>query len=312
MSRRDETLLDLSLSRGEVDRSAHERADRAALAAALQDENTRVFPLRAGRAPWLPATDGAVPARLVLRPVEPGDLEGEAWFLGRRDGTAYFALASPDVPDEDAEGPSWGTLRDIGSRLDDDEASLLTAATALEGWHRRAVHCPRCGAQTEVVHGGWARRCPQDGSEHYPRTDPAVIMAVTDDRDRLLLGTGLPWPDGRVSVLAGFVEAGETLEAAVAREVREEVGLAVEEITYRGNQPWPFPASLMLGFRARARTTELTIDPAELRFAAWFSRRDLLDGVAAGRLTLPTRLSIARALIEEWLGEPVVVPGEDA
>lgn len=310
MSRPDETLLDLSLSRATVDRSAHERADDASLAAALTDPRTRVLALRSGSAPWRPGPrGGTAAASLVLRSPVPADRDATPWFLGRMDGTACFAVLEEDVPGGDPQ-VGWGSLRDIGADLDDDEAGLLTTATALAGWHRVAGHCPRCGSPTEVVQGGWARRCPVDASEHYPRTDPAVIMAVTDPDDRLLLGTGLPWPDGRVSVLAGFVEAGETLEAAVAREVREEVGVVVDRVTYRGNQPWPFPASLMLGFRATTTETELTVDPTELRFAAWFSREEVAGAVASGELTLPGRLSIARALIEEWFGASLHVPGE--
>ncbi|MGO0576682.1 NAD(+) diphosphatase [Ornithinimicrobium panacihumi] len=314
MSRRDETLLDLSLSRASVDRSAHVRGDEEFLSTALADPGTRILTLHEGRTPWVPRADTATAgpsSALCLRPPDPSDVQRDPWFLGRLGGTAYFAVTVADAQGEGRQGARWGSLREIGANLDDDEAGLLTTATALAGWHRTADHCPRCGSATRVVHGGWARRCPEDGSEHYPRTDPAVIMAVTDPSDRLLLGTGLPWPDGRVSVLAGFVEAGETLEAAVAREVMEEVGIAVDAIVYRGNQPWPFPASLMLGFRASARQTELIVDPTELRFAAWFSRPELARGVEAGTLTLPARLSIARALIEEWFGEPIHVPGED-
>ena len=313
VSRADETLLDLSLSRAAVDRSAHERGDARSRAAALADPRTQVLVLRDGLAPHRasPASQagqGGPATSLVLRAPLPADEEADAWFLGRDGDRACLAVqAWGDDPPAGLEGEDvrWSSLRDIGAELDDVGSSLLTTATALAGWHERSAHCPRCGAETESVNGGWARRCPVDGSEHYPRTDPAVIMAVTDDRDRILLGTGLPWPDGRLSVLAGFVEAGETLEAAVAREVWEEVGLRVDGIRYRGNQPWPFPASLMLGFRAATTGTELRVDPAELRFAGWFSREELADGLRAGRYTLPHRLSIARALIEEWFGRPL-------
>lgn len=213
------------------------------------------------------------------------------------------------IPDGAPDPDGWVSLREVGADLDDVEAGLLTTATALHGWHRAHRHCPRCGQATDVVQAGWVRRCPRDGSEHYPRTDPAVIMAVVDDEDRLLLGTGQPWPEGRVSVLAGFVEAGETLEAAVAREVQEEVGVEVVDVQYRGNQPWPFPASLMLGFRARAVTTDLTVDPTELRSAAWYTREELRAGVVDGSRTLPPRVSIARVLVEEWFGGPIPGPG---
>ena len=199
----------------------------------------------------------------------------------------------------------------IGADLDDRDAGLLTSATALAEWHHRHQHCPRCGARTVSEQGGWVRSCPEDGSQHHPRTDPAVIMAVTDAEDRLLLGSGVAWPEHRVSVLAGFVEAGESLEAAVIREVQEEVGITVTDLVYRGNQPWPFPASLMLGFRAVATSTEIVVDPVELRDAQWYDRERLAREVASGALTLPMRVSIARRLIEEWFGGPVPEPARE-
>ena len=226
------------------------------------------------------------------------------WFLGRHDGVAYLAVDEPadDVPPGASPDDGWVSLREVGADLDDLEVGLLTTATALQGWHARHRHCPRCGTPTEVVQGGWVRRCPQDRSEHYPRTDPAVIMAVVDDDDRLLLATGSGWAPGRISVLAGFVEAGETMEAAVVREVYEEVGVQVTDLAFRGDQPWPFPASLMLGFRARATTTELRLDHDEIVEAAWYTRDELAARTADGSRSLPARISIARLLIEEWYG----------
>lgn len=308
MSRADETLLDLALSRATVDRSARERADDATVAQALEDPRTRVLVIRDGRS----RAAAGDPASLDLRAPAPGDAARSPWFLGRHDGAAYLAVDETppaSVPDAaGAPGDGWVSLREVGAELDDTQAGLLTTATALHGWHHRHRHCPRCGAVTDVVQGGWVRRCPADGSEHYPRTDPAVIVAVVDGDDRLLLATGSGWPDGRVSVLAGFVEAGETMEAAVAREVHEEVGVEIDDLVFRGDQPWPFPASLMLGFRARARTTVLTPDPAEIRSAAWYTRQELADHVADGSRTLPTRVSIARVLIEEWFSGPLPEP----
>ncbi len=303
VSRPDETLLDLALSRATVDRSARERGDDATVRGALEDPRTRVLVVRQGRSRVC-----GNPVRLVLRAPEPGDAGRPPWFLGRHDGVAYLAVDETGEGGEPRPEDGWRSLREVGADLDDTEAGLLTTATALHGWHGRHGHCPRCGAGTEVVQGGWVRRCPQDGSEHHPRTDPAVIMAVVDDEDRLLLATGQPWPDGRVSVLAGFVEAGESMEAAVRREVEEEVGVQLGQLAYRGNQPWPFPASLMLGFRARAVTTELTVDPAEIRSAAWYTREELRAGITEGRLTLPSRVSIARMLVEEWFGGPLPDP----
>jgi NAD+ diphosphatase len=313
VSRADETLLDLALSRATVDRSARERADDRTVASALEDARTRVLVIRDGRTRL---SQGDRPA-LDLRGPEGADTRRTPWFLGRHDGVAYLAVdetrpGRPGEPEPDRPGGTgWVSLREVGADLDDTEAGLLTTATALHGWHRRHRHCPRCGEVTEVVQGGWVRRCPQDGSEHYPRTDPAIIVAVTDGDERLLLATGNGWPDGRVSVLAGFVEAGETMEGAVVREVREEVGIDVADLTYRGNQPWPFPASLMLGFRARALGTSLTPDPSEIRSADWYTRDELATRVAEGGRTLPTRVSIARVLIEEWFGGPLPEPGRE-
>ena len=319
MSGPDETFLDLSLSRSTVRRAGELRTDRAAIAAALTDRGTRVLTLRSGTAAIV---QGERP-RLALRPPRPEDAAGP-WLLGTEGGRTFLAVEVDGGPDDvevadielmDAQAPdtrlaeraqvTWQGLRDGGADLDDRDAGLLTTATALAEWHHRHQHCPRCGTLTLIEQGGWVRRCPNDGSEHHPRTDPAVIMAVTDADDRLLLGSGVAWPEHRVSVLAGFVEAGESLEAAVIREVQEEVGITLVDPVYRGNQPWPFPASLMLGFRAVATSTDLVVDPVELRSAAWYHRDQLAREVAAGRLTLPARVSIARRLIEEWFGGPL-------
>ena len=306
VSAADETFLDLALSRSRVDRLARVRTDDAELGALLDRPQTRVLELRGDAVAVL-----AGPSRLRLRPPREGDAGREPWFLGRDAGVDYVAVTAPretregEDPTQEGEDLTWAGLREVGADLDDRDAGLLTAATALRAWHDRHGHCPRCGAATEVVQGGWLRRCPSDGSEHHPRTDPAVIMAVTDPDDRLLLATGLPWPEGRLSVLAGFVEAGESLEAAVAREVEEEVGVQIDGLTYRGNQPWPFPGSLMLAFRARTGQTHLTVQESELRSASWYTRDQLSEGLREGRVTLPSRVSVAHRLIEEWFGGPL-------
>ncbi|WP_298890342.1 NAD(+) diphosphatase [uncultured Serinicoccus sp.] len=306
MSAADETFLDLALSRSRVDRLARVRTDGTELGALLQRPGTRVLELRGDAVAVL-----RDPVRLRLRAPREGDAAHEPWFLGRDAGVDYVAVTVERATGEGGDhgdGPeevTWVGLREVGADLDDRDAGLLTAATALRAWHDRHGHCPRCGAATQVVQGGWLRRCPTDGSEHHPRTDPAVIMAVTDPDDRLLLATGIPWPEGRLSVLAGFVEAGESLEAAVAREVEEEVGVQVDGLVYRGNQPWPFPGSLMLAFRARTGQTHLTIQESELRSAAWYTRDQLAQGLREGRFTLPSRVSIAHRLIEEWFGGPL-------
>lgn len=227
----------------------------------------------------------------------------QAWlFLGRSDdGVHRFALAHrPDHPF--APHPSWQTLREIAGRLDAVDGNCASTAVALTNWHDTHPRCSRCGTPTHLVSAGWVRRCPEDDSLHYPRTDPAVIMAVVDDDDRILLGHSPAWPTNRYSTLAGFVEPGETLENAVRREVMEEVGIRVDEVTYLASQPWPFPASLMIGCEARATTVEITMDDAEVTAAQWFSRNEFAGASATGRLFFPRTSSISRRLIERWYG----------
>lgn len=220
-----------------------------------------------------------------------------------------------DQRDADEQAVTPGTpqimgLRDVGALLPSDQVEAFMTTQALALWHASHTHCPRCGTPTAPAMAGWTRRCPNDGSEHYPRTDAAVIMAVTDTRDRLLMARSPAWPAGRRSVLAGFVEPGERLEAAVAREVLEEVGLPVRDVTYVGSQPWPLPASLMLGFTAVTDTEELSLTDGEIAEAEWYSRDDLRAAVADGSLGLPGPLSIARRLVEGWYGEPLTPPVE--
>jgi NAD+ diphosphatase len=181
-------------------------------------------------------------------------------------------------------------------------AGLLTQALALSNWHAAHTHCPRCGSPTRVAQSGYVRVCEADGSEHYPRTDPAVIMTVVDDDERLLLGRQAAWPVGRFSTLAGFVEPGEELEAAVRREVHEECGIVVDDVRYVASQPWPFPASLMCGFTGHAATTDVHVDGVEISEARWFTRASLREALASGEVLAPNRLSIARFLIEDWYG----------
>lgn len=320
MSRPSETLLDLSLSTAVLDRAAHGRRDPELIPHLLDDPATRVLDLRGDRvrvetgnpagnaAPGSGDGGAAVAARISLRPPAEADRSRLVLYLGR-DGehTAYLAVVGEAL--EDPDPAQWPTLREVGPSLDDRDASLFTAALALGNWHAAHPRCPRCGTPTVPMEGGWVRHCPQDGSSHFPRTDVAVIMAVTDQDNRLLLARGPQWAVARGSVLAGFVEPGETLEAAVAREVQEEVGLTVTDITYRGSQPWPFPSSLMVGFTARVDGgADLTLDPVEIAEAEWFTREELRQQVASGEFGLPSRLSIARRLIEDWYGGPITGP----
>lgn len=236
---------------------------------------------------------------------------------------AYLALTLPaDLGDErDLDGvpiaedaalaelvasATWQHLRDVANSLSDRDAGLATTAIALAAWHARHPRCPRCGEPTVVEGAGWMRRCVSDGSQHFPRTDPAVIMTVTDARDRLLLGHAAHWPDRRFSTLAGFVESGESAEHAVVREVHEEVGLDVARVEYVVSQPWPFPCSLMLGFRAvlaeAPGVPEIAVDGEEITEARFFTRGELGAAARSGEIRLPSHASIARVLIEQWYG----------
>lgn len=321
------TLERLALSRSTSDRAAHRRADPGLLDRLLGDPRTAVLVLDGGRAPLVgvpaePRLDLLDPAAAVSRR-DPG--EAVAVFLGQNDaGRACVLLAYPGerpapagspaartVTGPDADGRHWADLRAVGDLLDDSDAGLLTCAVAAANWHARHPRCTRCGAATVPAQAGWARTCEGCGAEHYPRTDPAVIMAVVDAGGRILLGRERSWPPGRFSTLAGFVEPGESLEAAVRREVFEESGVEVGEVTYRGSQPWPFPSSLMVAFRADATSTEIRVDGQELVQANWWSREELALDVATGELLLPPRVSVSRRLVEDWYGARLTDAGLD-
>jgi NAD+ diphosphatase len=299
-------LRNLALSRGEVDRSTARRTDAEWLAAAWADPGTRVLVVSGGQALIrTPGGDGQAELAFVSPRQAP---DGVRFLLGvDADGVVYFGVAGP-LPPPDGEGdPGSGTrpisLRQAGPVLSDRDAGLMTEAVALGNWHSTHTHCPRDGAVTEPVLAGHARRCVADGSEHFPRLDPAVIMLVTDPDDRCLLARNAMWPQRRVSILAGFVEPGESAEQAVAREVREETGITVADARYVGSQPWPMPHSLMLGFRARATgSLEITVDSDEIVEAHWFSRDELRAAVASGEIRLPPPVSIAHRIIESWYG----------
>ena len=235
-------------------------------------------------------------------------LEGlpEPLLLGLQDGRALFA-ADGEALDAGALAPArLVSVRDIAPRLAQDDGGLIAYAAALLNWHRRHGFCSVCGTPSEVREAGLLRVCPACGAEHHPRTDPVVIMLVIDaPRDRVLLARQSSWPRGRYSALAGFVEPGESLEDAVAREVREETGVEVAGARYVSSQPWPFPSSLMLGFEAAYVSGEVVAADGELDDARWFSRAELADAAAdRGPTRLPPPLAIARRLIDGWLEAP--------
>jgi NAD+ diphosphatase len=216
----------------------------------------------------------------------------------------YFGVSGP--LGRPGDGVRVASLREVGALLPDRDAGLLTHAVALGNWHDTHVRCPLDGTPTVPDPAGHSTTCPKDGSEHFPRTDPAVIMLVTDPEDRCLLARNAAWPGRRVSILAGFVEPGESAEQAVIREVAEETGITVINVRYVGSQPWPMPRSLMLGFRADASAGQaITVDHEELAEARWWSRADLLAALQARELALPPSVSIARHIIEAWYGGPL-------
>jgi NAD+ diphosphatase len=289
-------------SRGpaEWNRAAEERADPAALERARADAATRVLVVSADQAPL------STPAALLW--VAPAEVPGGAeWaLLGRDpDGAAVLAAVFPASEDPLFPAPAgWAGLRMIGGALSATDAGIFVEAVSLGRWILDAPHCPACGARTDLVDAGWSRRCPNCGRQHFPRTDPAVIVAITSatDPDVLLLGSNALWGADRYSCFAGFVEAGESLEAAVRREVAEESGIAVETVSYRGSQAWPYPRSLMVGFLAAARDDDdARPDGEEIVAVRWFTRDEIGAGLAGeGDFTLPGRASIAHRLISDW------------
>jgi NAD+ diphosphatase len=312
----------LPLSRQAVDRDHLTRGLPELFDQLWADAATRLVPIWHGKillapqdAPNTEATQTAV--RLALLPPTSLENAGLRVYLGRSlpadlpesAGTRIVAVQLEDdaaarlEPDE----TRWAALRTLATVLDDRDAGLFTEALGVLNWHASHAHCPRCGAATLVEEGGWVRRCPVDNSQVFPRTDPAVIVLITDADDRILLGSNAMWENNRYSLLAGFVEPGETLEAAVIREMFEESGLRVTEAVYVGSQPWPFPASIMCGFTARLaddqQASDLLPDGAEILALRWFSRQDLLD--AGEWMLLPGPSSIAHAMIERWLGMPL-------
>jgi NAD+ diphosphatase len=234
----------------------------------------------------------------------PGDAAPPPVSAGDQRWTARSAIgAHGEGPPDPGTGTRALGLRAAAATLPQADGGLAAHAAALVNWHRRHRHCAVCGTPTAVAEGGIVRRCPRCGTDHHPRTDPVVIMLVTDG-DRVLLGRQPVWPPRRYSALAGFVEPGESLEEAVAREVREEAGVEVGPPRYVASQPWPFPTSLMLGFTAPWRSGEPRRIDEELEDVRWFDRADVaaaIEGRDDGPLAVPPRFAIARRLLERWL-----------
>jgi NAD+ diphosphatase len=228
--------------------------------------------------------------------------DGEELFLGIDNGISYFAWCSDAMDFESFEAlENYQTLRTLGDFLTQLEMGLAIHSQAIANWHHTHQFCARCGAPTLSANGGSLRKCSTDGSEHYPRTDGAVIVLVKDDKDRVLLGRQKIWPEKRFSCFAGFVEPGETFEQTVLREVFEESGIKADEITYLGSQPWPFPASIMISFSAIATNPAAAkADGEEIEEIIWLTREEMCAAIANQSLTLPPGMSVARKMIEFW------------
>lgn len=294
----------LALARDPHDRLGLHRTDDAWIDGRWADPGSRVLVVsgtrvrpRDGALEWLPTAAAPDGVRVLL-----GDRGGATWWAVIVDG----ALAKE-------EPEAWFPLRGLLPFLSGDQADkapLVFHALGLAEWHWATRHCPRCGGHLAPRAAGHELVCEQCGKPQFPRTDPAVIMLVAagepgSDGERCLLGRGSQWPEGRFSTLAGFCEPGETLEDAVRREVAEETGVVVGEVTYFGNQPWPLPSSLMLGFLGRAVTEEIRLDDDDVDEARWFTRAQMREEAEAGTLVLPGGVSISRSLIEHWYGGPL-------
>ena len=294
----------LPLSRASLDRDHLSRA--LGIEELLTDPRARVIVLH-DRAALLSA-----PAALALHSPDRVPEYELAIYLGRAvedDGelSAGAPVTALIVGEEAAASLNgeWGELRHLGAELSVRDAGLFTEALAMANWHSSYRFSPRSGRASIPDAAGWTRRDPENGVESFPRTDAAIIVGITDEQDRLLLGSNAMWEKNRFSLLAGFVEPGESLEAAVIREVFEESGVHVVDPVYKGSQPWPFPASLMVGFRARVAPGASTVgtpDGDEILEVRWFTREELAVLSATGEIRLPGNTSIARAIIDDWYG----------
>lgn len=282
-----------------VDRRAERRTEAGLLASLLNDPQTRLL-ICDPKGRLLLDDEGRLPQ--ISPEMRQSLSESALAYLGELDGLSWLATWEGELSGKLPLGVV--TIQEAAQSLTPAEVELTLPALAFAAWHSEFRFCGRCGAPTHPEQAGWVQACEQ-GHLTFPRTDPAVIMPVTTpDDERLLLAHGARWQPGRFSLLAGFVEAGESAEQAVAREVAEEAGLVVDHVEAVGSQSWPFPRSLMLAYRARLAegSTEIRVDGEEVTEARFFTRAELHDAVASGEITLPSRFSIARRLIEAWWG----------
>jgi len=287
----------------ELDRAGHLRRDEDWLRQRLADRSSRLLPVWRSRSLVI---EGDLPVSVLLDPEQGLSADSqEVVFLGVMNEVAYFAIdvSHHDEPPFRDHG-EFHDLRQVGPRMSSLDGGMIAYARAMMTWHQRHRFCGRCGAPTASEQAGHVRKCtnPDCGTLCFPRTDPAVIMLVHDGGDRVVLGRKAAMMPGLHTILAGFVEPGESMEDAVAREVFEEVGLRTADIHYHSSQPWPFPSNIMLGYTARATTFELVVDPNELEDGArWFTRDELRNSPEDDTLRLPRKDSIARRLLNEWI-----------
>ena len=299
------------LARFALDRDYLSRANPELFDQLWSDPNTRVLVLHEGKT--LLELDSPSP-QLRLLPVDQVPRANLRVYLGKTitasasepaGSAVVLAVVNENSAHQiESDKKLWHGLRSIGQELSDRDTGVFTTALALNNWHNSHQHCPNCGTPTVIEQGGWVRRCMKDSLELFPRTDPAVIVSIIDQQNRILLGSQGTWEQNRWSILAGFVEPGESLEAAVLREMKEECGLEVTDITYLYSQSWPFPLSLMLGFTAKADSSkQLLPDGEEIVKLRWFSREEIQ--AEAHSLLLPGSSTISRSLIELWYGTAI-------
>jgi NAD+ diphosphatase len=286
--------LKLPLAAAEVDRSAYLRTDEKYLTSAWPKAEVLIFANER-----FSATSNQL---RFQKGSELGSYQPETdYFLGVKDGEAFFVR---HLTTDQAINIELKTLREVGAFLPSRDIGLAVHAQGLANWHQKHPMCSQCGGKTVAASGGSIRKCLVDNSEHYPRTDGAIIVLVKDDKDRILLGRQKVWPKNRFSTFAGFVEPGESFEQCVEREVLEEAGVELTDINYLGSQPWPFPASLMIAFEAITNTPELArADGEEIEEIRWFSRQDMKAAITDKSLILPLEISVARQMIKAWYGE---------
>lgn len=308
---------------GSLDRAAELRSQAETVSELLQDASAKIYPFWRGR---VLISDGeeVLAATLPLNHDLLSHMRESPVFLGYDDGSPCFAVDvsawAPDDLDADGfskfydasiythpdfeEGQRFVELRGVMTRLSATDAEILATAKALFAWHESHQFCAKCGSKSEMAESGWQRNCSSCNAPHFPRTDPVVIMLITHGND-VLIGRSPGWPDGMYSLLAGFVEPGETLEAAVRREVFEEAGITVGEVNYLASQPWAFPSSLMFGCAGEATSREIRIDPAEIEDARWASREEIARAMRGEHPEiLPAREgAIAHFILFNWLSD---------